>query len=79
MLTDKNVRGFEPPKTGNVIRYDGAGGVPGFGLRVTANGVRAFVLSYRTKGLARRYTIGRYPVWSVAAARKRAATLRRGR
>jgi len=77
MLTDKNVRGFDPPKTGNVIRYDGAGGVPGFGLRVTANGVRAFVLSYRTKGLARRYTIGRYPVWSVAAARKRAATLRR--
>jgi len=77
MLTDKNVRGFDPPKTGNVIHYDGAGGVPGFGLRVTANGVRSFVLSYRAKGTARRYTIGRYPVWSVAAARKRAAALRR--
>jgi len=77
MLSDKDVRGFEPPATGNAIHYDGGGGVPGFGLRITANDVRAFVLSYRSKGIARRYTIGRYPVWSVAAARKRAAVLRR--
>ena len=45
MLTDKNVRGFEPPATGNAIHYDGGGGVPGFGLRITANDVRAFVRS----------------------------------
>jgi len=77
MLTDKQVRGFDHHKSGNVIHYDGTGGVPGFGMRVTANGVRSFVLSYRAKGIARRYTIGRYPVWSLAAARKRAATLRR--
>ncbi len=76
MLTDKDVRLLQPPKRGNVIRYD-SGGVPGFGCRITANGVRSFVLSYRARGIARRLTIGRYPVWSVAAARKRAAELKR--
>jgi len=51
MLSDKDVRGFEPPATGNAIHYDGGGG-PGFGLRITANDVRAFVLSYRATGIA---------------------------
>ena len=77
MLTDKDVSSLEPPETGNVIRYDGAGGVPGFGCRITASGVRSFVLSYRAGGIARRLTIGRYTVWSVTAARKQAAALKR--
>lgn len=76
MLTDKDVRGLESPKSGNTIRYD-SGGVPGFGCRITANGVRSFILSYRARGIARRLTIGRYPVWSVAAARERAKKLKR--
>ena len=73
MLTDKDVRSLEPPGEGNVIRYDGASGVPGFGCRITASGVRSFVLSYRARGIARRLTIGRYGVWSVTAARMRTA------
>ncbi|MDA1315682.1 MAG: site-specific integrase [Acidobacteria bacterium] len=76
MLTDRDIRSLKPPLKGNVIRYD-SGGVPGFGCRVTAAGVRSFVLSYRARGIARRLTIGRYGIWSVAAARKRAAELKR--
>src|SRR5262249_62155851 len=56
-LTDAFVRHLEPPATGNRIVYDGA--VKGFGARVTANGARAYVLSYTTRaGRQRRYTIG---------------------
>jgi integrase len=53
--------------------------VAGFGVRVTAGGAVAFVLNYRRKadGLERRYTIGAFPDWSVAAARERAKELKR--
>ncbi|MBL4544138.1 MAG: tyrosine-type recombinase/integrase [Rhodobacteraceae bacterium] len=66
---------IEPPKTGYVLKADAR--LPGFGVRVTANGVRSFVLNYRCAGRLRRITIGRYPDWTVAAARKRASELRR--
>jgi integrase len=76
-LTDKLVRALEPPPSGNRITYDRD--LPGFGCRVTAAGVRSFVLNYRRKadGRERRATIGQFPAWSVAAARQRAAELRR--
>ena len=76
MLTDQKVRKVEPPLRGNVIQYDGKDGIPGFGVRVTSNGVRSFILSYRANGRDRRMTLGRHGAWSVAAARKRAAQLR---
>ncbi len=44
----------------------------GFGIRVTANGVRTFVLNYRADGRERRMKIGRYPDWAVEGARKKA-------
>jgi integrase len=63
------------PTAGTKIHYDSE--VPGFGLRVTPNGSKAFVLNYRTRsGHERRYTIGQFPGLSVAAARKRAAELK---
>ena len=74
-LTDASVKALVPPPSGNRITYDTD--VKGFGCRVTANGARAFVLNYKThSGRERRYTIGSYPAWRVAAARTEAATLK---
>src|SRR5260370_41046836 len=76
-LTDKIVRTLQPPTCSNRITYDSE--VAGFGVRVTAGGAGAFVLNYRRKadGLERRYTIGAFPDWSVAAASERGKELKR--
>jgi integrase len=75
-LTDGIVRGLPAPATGNKIEYDAK--VRGLGVRVTTAGARAFILNYRTKsGRERRYTIGSFPDWKVAAAREEAERLKR--
>jgi integrase len=75
-LTDTIVKNLTPPASGNRIEYDSD--VKGFGCRVTANGARSFVLNYRTRaGRERRYTIGQFPAWKVAAARTEAAELKK--
>jgi integrase len=80
-LNEALVRALEPPASGNKIIYDdadgGAKGVRGFGIRVTAAGSRSFVLNYRVAGVERRHTIGRWPTWTVTAARDEAKRLRR--
>jgi integrase len=74
-LTDRLIRALPAPPTGAVITYDAD--APGFGVRVTATGVRSFVLNYVVNGRERRMTIGRYPIWSATAAREEAKALRR--
>ena len=74
-LTDRAIRGLPCPVRGAVITYDAD--VAGFGIRVTANGVRSFVLNYVVNGRERRTTIGRFPTWSTTAAREEARVLRR--
>src|SRR5689334_15545748 len=74
-LTDLDVRRLPAPAFGNCITYDTE--VKGFGIRVTKAGAKAFVLNYRAAGRERRFTIGAYPDWSVAAARDRAKELKR--
>jgi integrase len=78
-LTDVGTPGkLEAPARGNRVYYDGEDGVPGFGVRVTANGHRSFVLTYWTKGgRQRRYTIGAVGNWTVGAARIEARRLKR--
>jgi integrase len=51
--------------------------VIGFAARVQASGARTFTIDYRHAGRQRRMTIGRWPGWSVTAARERAKELRR--
>jgi integrase len=74
-LTDALVRRLAPPAAGNRITYDGE--IPGFGVRVTAGGARAFIVNYRIGRRERRITIGSYPDWSVSAAREEAKRLKR--
>lgn len=64
------------PENGAKVYYEEGG--EGFGVRVTAKGVRSFVLDYRTRvGRNRRCTIGRCKDWSVSAARDRAEDISR--
>jgi integrase len=75
-LTDAAVKRLPAPAKGNRITYDPA--LPGFGVRVTAAGHRAFVLTYYNRtGRQRRYTIGAFPDWSVTGAREEARKLKR--
>jgi len=73
-INDAFVRALEKPEKGNRIIFDNR--LPGFGVRVTAKGYVAFVQNYMFKGRERRITIGSYPTWTVAAARKRAAEMK---
>jgi integrase len=73
-ITQRSVKNLKAPKEGNTIRYDDQ--IQGFGVRITARGIVAFILNYRIAGRERRYTIGRYPEWSADAARDEALELR---
>ena len=73
-LTQKAVLALEPPSSGNRIYYDDE--IPGFGARVTSNGVVSFILEYRNNGRHRRYTIARATDLTVVGARERAIQLR---
>jgi integrase len=82
-LTDVVVGRLEPPATGNKITYDAPDKkrkdwIPGFGVRVTAAGHKAFVLGYtvRGSGRQRRFTIGGCNHWTTTDARAEAARLR---
>ena len=59
--------------------YQGSGGhylwdteLAGFGVRIYPTGRKSFVISYRSKGLQRFFTIGRYGVLTVQQARLKA-------
>lgn len=73
-LNDKTVKALPASGTRQIV-FDNQ--LPGFGVRVSGGGVKTFLLDYRINGRQRRYTIGKYPAWSVAAARDRASKLRR--
>ena len=74
-LTEKAIRDAKPgPKT----RIEWDRDIKGFGLRVTAKGVRAFILNYRVNGRERRATIGRPGEMSLKEARRRAGELLAG-
>ena len=76
---------FEKKKTSvipagqvNKVFFDkGPDALKGFGLRITDNGVKSFLLRYRHRGQERRMTIGQWPAWSALKARERAKELRR--
>jgi integrase len=73
-LTDRGISKLSPTGKQRIV-FDSE--VPGFGVRITPAGVKAFVLDYRIGGRQRRYTIGRCDDWAVEKARRRARELRR--
>jgi integrase len=81
-LNEEIVRGLPIPAAGNKVHYfpdatlQGAKAPRGFGVRVTAGGVKSFVMNYRIGATERRLTIGQYPDWSVLRAVKEARELR---
>jgi integrase len=75
-LTDAIVKRLSTPVAGKQITPDSE--VPGFGIRVTANDARSYVLRYTTRaGRERTYTIGDALTWPCTAARDKAKELRR--
>ncbi len=74
-LNEKTLRDAEPKPGVSYQIFDTE--VIGFAARVQASGARTFTIDYRHAGRQRRMTIGRWPEWSVTAARERAKELRR--
>lgn len=68
-LTDRKIAGLKPA-AGQVDYFDRA--LPGFGVRVSPNGRKTFVLLYRANQTLRRLSLGVYPIVGLAKARKMA-------
>ena len=69
-LTDRTVATLKPIAGQRVVRADGD--VPGLAIRVNPGGRKTWTLRYRIGRRLRRWSIGTYPVISLAAARKKA-------
>ena len=70
-------RAVDALKVGTSSRFLWDGTLPGFGLRITPNGVRSYVLQYEIGGRSRRMTIGRHGApWTPSSARQEAIRLR---
>lgn len=74
-LSEKILRDAEPCEGNSYQIFDTE--ILGLAAKVQRSGTRTFTLDYRYAGRQRRMTIGRWPEWSVTAARERAKELRR--
>lgn len=66
-FTEAAIKAAVAPTAGFKLYWDNS--LRGFGLRVTARGVRAFILQDRVNGRERRITLGQWPAISAASAR----------
>jgi integrase len=72
-LTKRAVAQIAPPASGQLLVRDAI--LKGFGLRITANGVRAFFVEKRIDGKVKRLTLGRFGELTSEQARKEAQKL----
>lgn len=72
VLNAKLVERLKAPTTGQMEIFDRA--LPGFGIRVSKGGRKAWVFLYRSQGRKRRLTLGSYPALSLSDARTAART-----
>jgi integrase len=81
-LTLDSIRELPAPPSGNTVYWahgilvQGREVPKGFGVRITANGARSFVLNYSLNGKEHRYTIGSTATWNVTEAVREARQLR---
>ncbi len=74
-LTEKLVKNAQPVEGKDYQLFDSE--LRAFALIVYRSGSKAFTIDYRHAGRPRRMVFGRWPEWSVSAARIRAKELRR--
>lgn len=74
-LNEKVLREAEPITGKSYQIFDTE--ILGLAAKIHSSGMRGFTLDYRFAGRQRRMSIGRWPEWSVTAARERAKELRR--
>jgi integrase len=70
-LTDVLIRQLRAREGERVEAWDDK--VSGLGIRVSPAGTKSFVLLYRLNGQSKRMTLGRYPILSLADARRMAS------
>ena len=75
-VTERAAKAAPVPGKGQAIYFDDD--VKGFGVRVTAAGIRSWIVEVRRRSRAQRITIGRVTEVSAAEARKRAIDIKRG-
>ena len=68
ILSAQSIRGLRPPTSGSVEYFDDS--TPGLSLRITPKDTRTWSLFYRTNGIQKRLTLGRYPAMGLADARE---------
>jgi hypothetical protein len=70
-MTVRSLDAIRSPASGQLDYWDADH--PGFGLRVSAGGRKAWVAMYRHGNVKRRLTLGTYPALSLAEAREKAS------
>jgi hypothetical protein len=70
-FTDRGLRALKPPPHPKQIDYFDES-LPGFGLRVSYNGQKSWVVLYRCSGVKGRLTLGRFDVVPLSDAREQA-------
>ena len=68
ILSAQSIRGLPPPASGSIEYFDDS--TPGLSLRITPKNTRTWSLLYRTNGIQKRLTLGRYPAVGLADARE---------
>jgi len=69
-ITEQLVNSIPTPSKGQLFIRDTK--LSGFGVRITANGVRSFIIEKRVNGSNPRKTLGKHPLMTVAQARAKA-------
>src|ERR1700720_4053758 len=69
-FTDRSLKAIKPPlKPKQLDYFDDS--LPGFGLRVSYNGRKSWIVLYRCHGVKGRLTLGRFDVLPLVDARER--------